>query len=55
MIPIDPRHSVIKGLNCTKFSCTRSFLRSLFCPLQGDTVETSGQDLADFMNQLKGL
>ena len=37
---------------------TRSFLTSLFCLLQGeqgDTVETSGQDLDDLMNQLKGL
>ena len=37
---------------------TRSFLMSLFCPLQGeqgDIVETSGQDLDDLMNQLKGL
>ena len=37
---------------------TRSFLTSLFYPLQGDqgdTVETSGQDLDDLMNQLKGL
>ena len=37
---------------------TGSFLTSLFCPLQGeqgDTVETSGQDLDDLMNQLKGL
>ena len=37
---------------------SRSFLTSLFCPLQveqGDTVETRGQDLDDLMNQLKGL
>ena len=37
---------------------TLLFLTSLFYPLQGeqgDTVETSGQDQGDLMNQLKGL